>query len=85
MKLTLLGETPSKKNSRINTRSGRSFPNQRYMKWHNAVVSELHAMLLQKQIYKFKGVKVKLTITFFHGDLSFLFFNRNLSVSEIYY
>ena len=27
-------ETPSKKNQRINTRSGRSFPSKRYSEWH---------------------------------------------------
>ena len=69
MKITLQGETPSKKNSRINTKSGRSFPNQRYMKWHNAVVSELNYLLLTKKIHRFVGVKVKLTLTFWHGDL----------------
>jgi Holliday junction resolvase RusA-like endonuclease len=64
-----MGETPSKKNSRINTKSGRSFPNQRYVKWHDRVISELHVLLLQKQIRKFEGVKVKLTVTFFHENL----------------
>lgn len=68
MKITLMGETPSKKNSRINTRSGRSFPNQRYVKWHDRVISELHVLLLQKQIRKFEGVKVKMTVTFFHDS-----------------
>ena len=69
MKITLMGETPSKKNSRINTRSGRSFPNQRYVRWHDRVISELHVLLLQKQIRKFEGVKVKMTVTFFHENL----------------
>ena len=64
-----MGETPSKKNSRINTRSGRSFPNQRYMKWHNTVVNELQVLLLQKQIHTFpEGVKVKMTVHFIHSD-----------------
>ncbi len=70
MKVTLMGETPSKKNSRINTRSGRSFPNQRYVKWHNTVVNELQVLLLQRQIQTFpEGVKVKMTAVFYHGDL----------------
>ena len=69
MKITLQGETPSKKNSRINTRSGRSFPNQRYVKWHNAVVSELHYLLLKKEIRPFgEGKRVRLTASFIHGD-----------------
>lgn len=71
MKITLLGETPSKKNSRINTKSGRSFPNQRYQKWHSAVVSELTCLLLKKQLYQVpEGRKVRLTAIFYHGDLT---------------
>lgn len=69
MKITLQGETPSKKNSRINTKSGRSFPNQRYMKWHNAVVSQLNYLLLTKQLISFEGMKVKMTVTFWHDTL----------------
>ena len=41
MKLTILGQTPSKKNSRINTRSGRSFPNKRYTEWHKSASKQL--------------------------------------------
>lgn len=39
------------------------------MKWHNAVVSELSYLLLTKKIHSFVGVKVRLTLTFWHGDL----------------
>jgi len=39
------------------------------MKWHNAVVSELNYLLLTKKIHSFVGVKVRLTLTFWHGDL----------------
>ena len=34
MKFKLKGNIPSKKNSRINTRSGRSFPSRKYSEWH---------------------------------------------------
>ena len=68
MKITLQGETPSKKNNRINTKSGRSFPNQRYMKWHDAVVSQLHYLLMTKQLVSFECMTVKMTVTFWHGD-----------------
>lgn len=40
-KLTLHGEPPSKKNSRINTRSGRSFPSKKFSQWHAGAVSEI--------------------------------------------
>ena len=69
MKITLQGETPSKKNIRINTKSGRSFPNQRYVKWHKAVVSQLNYLLLTKQLISFEGMKVKMTVTFWHDTL----------------
>ncbi len=69
MTITLNGETPSKKNSRINTRSGRSFPNKRYTKWHDMIVSELSFLIARKQIEKIpEGRQVILTVTFCHGD-----------------
>lgn len=40
-KITLLGNVPSKKNSRINTRSGRSFPSAKYTAWHKDAVRQL--------------------------------------------
>ncbi len=33
-KIIILGRIPSKKNSRITTRSGRSFPSAKYKEWH---------------------------------------------------
>lgn len=66
MIIYLQGETPPKKNSRINTRSGKSFPNPRFTKWHKEALEQIIA----------QGVKsidaesqVKLTVTFYHGDL----------------
>lgn len=69
MKIELKGETPPKKNSRINTRSGRSFPNPRYVKWHDAVLTELNYLLATKQIERFEGKKVRIEITFWHENL----------------
>ena len=40
-KIVILGSTPSKKNSRINTRSGRSFPSSKYTAWHKDAVLQL--------------------------------------------
>jgi hypothetical protein len=40
-KITILGSVPSKKNSRINTRSGRSFPSSKYTEWHKGAVQQL--------------------------------------------
>lgn len=41
IKIILHGSVPSKKNSRINTRSGRSFPSSKYTAWHKDAVKQL--------------------------------------------
>ena len=41
MQLRINGSTPSKKNSRINTRSGRSFPSAKYTAWHKEAAKQL--------------------------------------------
>ena len=67
--ICLSGETPSKKNSRINTRSGRSFPNARYTRWHNDAVEQIYRKQLADKIAPIaEGERVKLTVTFYHGD-----------------
>ena len=40
--LTIKGRCPSKKNSRINTRSGRSFPSKKYKEWHEQASWQLY-------------------------------------------
>ena len=64
MKIVLKGEVPSKKNSRINTKSGRSFPNPRYVEWHNLAILQVRSQL--------QGWKApdpcSVEITFYHGD-----------------
>ena len=68
--IVLDGETPSKKNSRINTRSGRSFPNRRYTAWHDLVVAQIKKGVLEGKYEPFGPcVSVELTVTFYHGDL----------------
>lgn len=62
---SLTGETPSKKNSRINTRSGKSFPNQRYAKWETEAVAQL---MSQDRPAEPIDVPIKLTVNFYHGD-----------------
>jgi Holliday junction resolvase RusA-like endonuclease len=41
IKITLKGIVPSKKNSRINTRSGLSFPSAKYTAWHKDAINQL--------------------------------------------
>ena len=50
MILTILGRIPSKKNSRINTRSGRSFPSSKYTAWHKD--ASLQILKTKKQTQK---------------------------------
>lgn len=61
----IIGETPSKKNSRINTRSGKSFPNQHYAKWETEAVAQLMSQGRPKEPI---DVPIKLTVNFYHGD-----------------
>lgn len=63
MKLIISGTTPSKKNSRINTRSGRSFPSARFTEWEKSALYEL------KQ--QFNG----LTVTNYPVSVTMIFFN----------
>lgn len=66
MKFTIIGETPSKKNSRIlNTKTKRSFPNPRYIEWHDIAIAQVKG-----QIKDWKApIPSSLTITFYHGDM----------------
>ena len=62
----LIGETPSKKNSRIiNTKTGRSFPSKRYAQWHRDAVFQITTQQSEKTIDK----PCKIKMTFIHGDL----------------
>lgn len=54
----LHGTVPAKKNSRINTRSGRSFPSRRYTEWHEQASLEI----LSQGIQRF--TRVRMTIVF---------------------
>lgn len=62
--ITILGQVPSKKNSRINTRSGRSFPSKRYSAWHKDATTQLRA----SQQAKYEN-KVEITYMFYVQDL----------------
>ena len=67
--IILQGETPSKKNSRINTRSGRSFPSKRYVKWHNDAIEQICKQQMTGKILSIGNDKqAKLTAVFYHGD-----------------
>jgi Holliday junction resolvase RusA-like endonuclease len=66
MKLTISDTCPSKKNSRINTRSGRSFPSKRFSAWEAIALPELAAQFAGLKI---TGYPISITMVFFNGDL----------------
>lgn len=80
------GETPSKKNSRINTSSGRSFPSKRYQEWHKTAVFQI---MQQLKTYGYENKNHRLlnekTIVFENENHSFEKskpnYNYNLNVN----
>ena len=64
--IKITGETPSKKNSRINTRSGRSLPSKRYTLWHDSAVIEIRSQLPRN--FTAFDVPVGMIVEFYHGD-----------------
>jgi len=69
MTFTIYGETPSKKNSRINTRNGRSFPSKRYKMWHDDAIMQIAAFFDGKIPIMPNDKKNKVSVIFYHGDL----------------
>ena len=50
MKITLFGRIPSKKNSRVTTRSGRTFPSKKYTEWHKGQSLKLKGLGLVENV-----------------------------------
>lgn len=48
----LPGPVPSKKNSRVTTKSGRSFPSARYQKWHAIHMRDLKDLPMVTEVKK---------------------------------
>lgn len=74
LKITIPGQTPSKKNSRILLPRGKkimSFPNQIYKKWHAAAMFDLR----HKNIPELKLTSIKISAVFFQHNLT----DRDLS------
>lgn len=64
VELVLEGSVPSKKNSRINTSSGRSFPNKNFTDWHDDAIKQVR---IQTKARFYNPVKVEVII--YYGDL----------------
>lgn len=62
----IIGETPAKKNSRINLRNGISIPSKRYTQWHSTALSQL---LEQSKPPEPIDYPVLIHLKFTHGDL----------------
>ena len=74
MIFNIIGETPSKKNSRIfNTKTKRCFPSERYTKWHFLAKQQVLCQELEQRKQTLfvlpidKPCKIKMIFT--HGDL----------------
>ena len=65
MKLVISGTVPSKKNSRINTRSGRSFPSKRFTDWEKPALQELASQFRGLSV---TGYPISMTMVFYNGD-----------------
>ena len=64
---SILGETPAKKNSRINLKNGISIPSERYREWHSDAEMQLRGLrgsLPESPI----ETQCEITLNFIHGD-----------------
>lgn len=61
VELTLQGSVPSKKNSRINRRDGKSFPSKNYMDWQQDAIRQVR---LQSRHRFFTPVAIEVIIYF---------------------
>lgn len=64
--ITLLGEVPAKKNSRVNTRSGRSFPSRRHALWHTQAALSARAQTVGQPTVEYP---CEISLVFVHSDL----------------
>ena len=61
VELRLEGNVPSKKNQRINTKEGLSFPSKKFTQWQDAAMSQVR---LQTRTRFFKPVSIEVIIYF---------------------
>lgn len=66
MKLVIIGETPSKKNSRIVLPNGKNIPSKQYRIWHESAKLQVRAMSTGADTICYP---VSISLSFFHGDL----------------
>jgi len=61
VELTLEGNIPSKKNSRVNLRSGVSLPNKKFVQWQNDAIRQVR---IQSRERFYKPVQIEVIIYF---------------------
>lgn len=66
MKLTIKGETPAKKNSKIRTRTGCMIPSKQYQAWHESAMLQIRAQTAGHDTVCYPVI---ITLYFFHGDM----------------
>lgn len=65
MKLIIEGETPAKKNSRIQLPNGKNIPSKQYREWHKSAMTQVVCMTIGREPIE---QPVAITLSFFHGD-----------------
>ena len=71
IKFVILGETPSKKNSKIWTKSRKLIPSKTHQKWHTDALLQLNAQInrMGADAPNMIETPVEITLTFVHGDM----------------
>ena len=70
IRFQIIGETPSKKNSKIRTKSGYMIPSKAHQKWHTDAMLQLNSQLCRMGVDCPNLIEepVAITLTFYHGD-----------------
>ena len=67
LRFQILGETPSKKNSKIWTRSGKLIPSKAHQVWKEDALLQLKGQSFDLPSFNI-DYPVSVTLTFYHGD-----------------
>ena len=69
IRFQIFGETPSKKNSKIRTKSGFMIPSKAHQKWHSDALLQLNAQLCRiNPMPNLIDYPVSISIDFYHGN-----------------
>lgn len=69
VRFQIIGETPSKKNSKIITRSGKIIPSKQHSKWHTDALVQLYAQLSRIGFREPIERPVDVYINFYHENM----------------